>query len=131
MEIEVGEITITHLRSAEENKVIAIKRAEENAELARIAAEDAERALQKKAIELLAVIGKAIDNAAEKGKTSINFEWTNERPYSNGIKSEDWKKCSKYILTELESLGYRHYFYYYSDSWTRKSGKIGHGSISW
>jgi hypothetical protein len=131
MEVKVGENTITHLRSAKENNAIAVKRAEENAELARIATEDAERAAQEKAVTLLTIIGKAIDKAAEKGETSIFFNWTTERPYSNDIKIEDWEKCSKYFLPELEALGYKHNFYRYSDSWIRKSGKIAFGDISW
>ena len=129
---KVGEITITQLRSAEENRVIADAAAKRKAELARIEKEKRENEAKKRAVEvLLPAICEAINKKVEKGDVNLTLEWSKGQPKHYGISWTDWLECSKYILPIFEQLGYKHYEHYYSDSWVKKSGKNGYITFYW
>ena len=128
---KVGEITVTQLRPAEENRVIADTEAKRKAELARIEEERRESEAKKRAVELLPIICEAINKKAEKGDTSLTLEWSKGQPKHYGINWTDWLECSKYILPIFEQLGYKHYEHCYSDGWVKRSGKNGFITFFW
>ena len=135
---KVGEITVTQLRPAEENRVIADTEAKRKAELARIEeerreseAKKRESEAKKRAVELLPTICEAINKKAEKGDVNLTLEWSKGQPKHYGISWTDWLECSKYILPIFEQLGYKHYEHYYSDGWVKRSGKNGYITFYW
>ena len=128
---KVGEITVTQLRPAEENRVIADTEAKRKAELARIEEERRESEAKKRAVELLPTICEAINKKAEKGDVNLTLEWSKGQPKHYGISWIDWLECSKYILPIFEQLGYKHYEHYYSDGWVKRSGKNGYITFYW
>ena len=129
---KVGEITITQLRPAEENRVIADTEAKRKAELARIEKERRENEAKKRAVEiLLPTICEIINKEAEKGNSNLYLEWSKKQPKPYGISWRDWSECSEYILPIFEQLGYRYYKHCYSDSWVKNSGKNGYITFYW
>jgi hypothetical protein len=128
---KVGEITVTQLRPAEENRVIADTEAKRKAELARIEEERRESEAKKRAVELLPTICEAINKKAEKGDTSLTLTWLKKQSNPYGISWVNWLECSKYILPIFEQMGYKHYEHCYSDSWVKRSGKNGYIIFYW
>ena len=128
---KIGEITIAELRPASENNMIASVEAARKAELARIEAERKEREEKEKTMKVLAVIVEEINKAAETGAKVLSFNWTERRPKDNGVTWNDWLACSKHFKPILESAGYEISVHWYSDSWTRRSGKVGYAHIWW
>lgn len=117
---KVGEITIAELRPASENNMIAS-----------VEAERKEREEKEKTMRVLAVIVEEINKAAETGSMSLGFEWTEKRPSAHGVSWSEWLHLSKHFLPILESAGYTSTVHWYSDSWTRRSGKVGYAYIYW
>lgn len=128
---KVGEITVTCLRSAEENNAIASVEAARKAEIARIEKEREEQKAVEKTAELLAIIVEQINIAAEKGAFSVNFDWTEQVPTSNSVQWKDWEKYSNRFIPVLEKMGYKCYTHLYSQSWRYQSGRICYVSIHW
>lgn len=128
---KVGEITIAELRPASLNNSIATAEAERKAEIARIEAERKEREEKEQAVKVLTLLVEEINKTAETGATMLALDWTEKRPASHGIRWNDWLHLSKYFKPILESAGYTFCVHWYSDSWTRRSGKIGYAYIYW
>lgn len=128
---KVGEITIAELRPASENNAIATIEAERKAEIARLEAERKEREEKAKTMQVLAIIVDEINKAAESGAKMVSFNWTEKHPKDCGVDWHDWLNLSKHFKPILESAGYEVTAHWYSDSWTRRSGKIGYANIYW
>lgn len=126
---KVGEIVIAELRTAEENKEIAKKVNELKAEEERKREEERKQREQKRAEELLPIIVEKINNTALSGENCIEFTWFDNT--KTEITCYDWKIFRKNYQKYFEGLGYKIYDHYYSDSWRKKSGKIGYGVIYW
>ena len=128
---KVGEITITCLRSAEENNVIASVEAARKAEIARIEKEREEQEAMVKTAELLATLVEQINVAADKGAFCVDFDWTEGVPTSKNVQWKEWEKYSDKFIPVLEQMGYKCYTHWYSKSWRTRSGRIGYASIHW
>ena len=147
---KVGEIEIVSLRPACENKMIAEaewkrlveekRRKEEEErirkEKERIREEEEERKNAILAKEIIVKLAKAINAKAERGSTWLDLEWNDNKKYDcdnyTDISWYDFINTFKYTRPMLESAGYEvKDVYQYSTSWRRRSGKIGHVSISW
>jgi hypothetical protein len=132
---KVGEITITELRSARDNRVIANeanrlleekKRIEE--EKRRIAEEKKHRELLDRLDTIVPHIMRCINEAAKTGRKYLDFAWdTSKDSKSNGITWEEWKILKETFNSHFGSLGYRISDHEYSDSWKERSGKVGYG----
>ena len=128
---KIGEIDITCLRPAEENRAIASIEAERKAEIARIEKEREEQEAKVKTVKLLATLVEKINQAANKGEFSINFDWTENFPKSKDIEWKEWEMCSDKFIPILEQAGYKCYTHKYCSSWRTRSGRIAYASISW
>ena len=128
---KVGEITITELRSAKENKSIATKEQVRQAEIKRLEEERKEKERQEQAAKFLPKLVDRINSAAEKGNESICLLWREEETNPCGIEYCVLEKIYETIKSILESIGYSVYLHTYSKSWTTRSGKLGELTISW
>lgn len=145
---KVGEIVIAELRSASENKEIALiekarqeeeerKRKEEEErkkEEARLAEELKQKEEQEKAKSTLLLIIEAINATAEKGETVLSLDWHGGKDAETkyGFSIYQYNTCLKYFKSVLESAGYTvDEIYWYSTSWRYKSGRIGYAFINW
>lgn len=132
---KVGEITITELRSAKENRAISNEAQKLLAEKKRIEEEKKRIEKEKKRIETLKKlphIMECINKIAQNGQTTLYFEWYTSKNYtSNGVTWEEWKILKDTFNSHLGSLGYTMRDYEYSTAWQKKSNKLGYGSISW
>lgn len=129
---KVGEITITELRSAKENKAVADEAQKLIAEKKRIEEENKRRELLNRLQTLVPHIMELINDKAQRGGTSLDFEWRTSKNYkSNGVTWEEWNVIKKTFNSHLGSLGYSIREHEYSDSWKKQSGRIGYGWISW
>lgn len=136
---KVGEITITELRSARDNRVIANeanrlleekRRIEE--EKRRIEEEKKHRELLDRLDTIVPHIMRCINEAAKTGNKRLSFEWyTSKDSKSNGITWEEWKILKETFNSHFGSLGYRISDHEYSDGWKERNGKVGYGSITW
>lgn len=140
---KVGEIEIISLRPACENKMIAEAEQKRKETERKRKAEEEERRKEeearKNAILAKAVIvelTKAINKEAENGGTRLYLGWHNRAKYDTdnytNITWNDFINTFEYTRPLLESAGYKvGDIYQHSDSWRRRSGKIGYIHISW
>lgn len=139
---KVGEIVIAELRSANENKEIALieqarqeeeRRKKEEAE--RLAEELRIKEEREKAESTLLLIIEAINLTAAKGETILSLNWydgSNDAENKYGFSIYQYEVCLNYFQSILESAGYRvGEPYRYSSSWRYRSGKIGYAHIGW
>lgn len=126
---KVGEIIVTNLKTAEENKQIAEEVRALKAEEERRRKEERKQIEQKKAKELLPIIVEKINTTASLGNSTLTFEW------SENVKSEisfyDWNLFYEYYKDYFVGLGYKFNIHEYSKSWRERSGKIGYATIYW
>jgi hypothetical protein len=128
---KVGEITIAQVRTAEENKAIAIAEKARLDELARLAELQREQELMEKVAKIVSILIEEINQSAESGKCSLHFSWSQTQPCSHGVTWQEWDELVEKFTPILEQLGYKIYTDWYSSSWRAKSGKIGYASINW
>lgn len=129
---QVGEISFAQLRTAEENAKIAEDERARQAEEFRIAEEERKRAIREQAMGVCVKIADTINKAAEKGYSSKIYTWYDGKESYFDLNARDFVKMLPAIKEILVPLGYKiNDFYYYSDSWTRKSGKVGYITITW
>jgi hypothetical protein len=79
----------------------------------------------------LPILMSQVQEISLQGKRQIQFEWTERNPISNGLSIEQFKVIMRDAEDFLRHLGYKPYAYLYSESWRRRSGKVGYGSIEW
>ena len=128
---KVGEITITQVRTAEENRAIATAEAARLAELTRLAELQREQELMKKVAKVVPILMEEVNQSAEKGQRSLHFSWSQTQPCSHGVTWQEWDELVEKFTPIFEQLGYKVYTDWYSPSWRTKSGKIGYASIRW
>ena len=129
---KVGEITIAELRPASMNHAIAKAEQERLAEIRRIEAEEAERKRQARASKVLTKVVEAINNKSENGKEHLELAWRTDSNNAHGISASDWKAVGDIVSEILTSYGYEvRDPYWYTSSWTARSGKIGYVYIYW
>lgn len=129
---KVGEMTVAELRPASMNRSIAQAEKEKQEEEARIQKEREEAEKQVKATAILAKLIEAINCKAEQGGMCLSIDWTESNDSKQTISSHDWLMLhADYIDPILTSAGYKVSTHWYSDSWTRRSGKIGYVYIYW
>ena len=129
---KVGEITSVHLRTAEENKKIAIEEKARREEVARIQREEELRKNREKAFKISMEILEKINKLSDEGNTSLWLNWRTGTPSPLTVNFHSYDLLFPYIKEILCPLGYNLAEpYSYSASWTRKSGKIGYAWISW
>ena len=129
---KVGEIIVTELRPASLNAEITSAELARQAEIRAIEKAKRDKEDQMASAQVLAVLSEKMNAAAERGQHMIYLEWNrNSNPIKN-LSFDRWEHLVKnYIGDILKGLGYKIYSHEYSDSWKRKSGKIGHYSIHW
>lgn len=127
---KVGELTITQIRSAEENRKIAKAENERQAELKRIKEEKEEQEKIQKIQNFLPLIMEKIDKTAESGGYSLEILWMHGTK-NCGLGYWEFLSISQKIVSILENLGYSAHCHDYSASWTTRSGKEGYLYISW
>lgn len=129
---KIGEVTIAELKPASENKKIANEIFKQKQEELRIIKEKEEKEKQRIGMKILAHLTEEINKIANDGRTSFEINWTIKNPTNKEINWRDWMKASDdYVIPILESAGYCIRTHWYSDSWTRRSGKIGYIYVSW
>ena len=130
---KVGEITIAELRPASINRSIAQSENDRKKEEERIRKEREEAEKRQRASVILAKLIEAINEQADLGKFGLHLNWTTSNYDELLISDSDWLKCDHAANVDpiLEAAGYHVNTYWYSDSWTRRSGKIGYLHISW
>ena len=128
---KIGEINVVELRPASENRAIANAELARKAEEERIRKEQEEREKARIANEVLAKLVKAINDKSEIGGQYLHLEWRSLTK-SYGISFSEYCTAFDYIKPILESAGYDvRDIYFYSDSWTYRSGKLGYAYIWW
>lgn len=127
---KVGELTITQIRSAEENRKIAKAENERQAELKRIKEEKEEQEKIQKIQNFLPLVMEKIDKTAESGGYSLDILWMHGTK-NCGLSYWEFLGISQKIESILESLGYSVHCHNYSASWVTRSGKEGYLLISW
>ena len=82
---------------------------------------------------VLAKLIEAINRQADLGKFRLDLDWTTSNYDKLTISDSEWLSCDHVSNIDpiLESAGYKVSTYWYSDSWTRRSGKIGYLYIKW
>lgn len=128
---KVGEVSILELRSAEENRAIAKAEVERRQEAVRLAEEKKRHEVTVKCAELMPAVMEAINQAAENGETTLSLLWTKDHPTQLGLDFNEWSECKEMLASAFEKLGYKFWISQYSTSWTKRSGKVGWGSIGW
>ena len=130
---KIGEITIAELRPASMNRNIAQLEINRKNEEERLRKEREEAEKRQKASVILAKLIEAINEQADLGKLSFDLNWTTSNYDKLLISDSEWLSCDHATNIDpiLESAGYRISTYWYSDSWTRRSGKVGYLHISW
>ena len=137
MEIKIIGTTVgvVDLPSANEMKLIADMENERIQEQYRQRELKQERELQKQTEQALPQIVEAIKEASLSGKYYVSMVWTAENPTFCGMSVKNYTAIMQKLAPILTELGYKvdPTIYYYSDSWQRRSGKIGYQSrvISW
>lgn len=71
---------------------------------------------------------KAIEESARNGNDTLEHTWTYKDSTFYGIPIEDYEEVMKILAPIFEAVGYKvnSTIYYYSNSWQKKSGKIGY-----
>ena len=129
---KVGEMTITELRPASMNRSIAQEEKSRKEEEERIRKEREKAEKQEKATVLLAKLIEAINNKAEQGAMTLSIDWNESNDKKQIISSHDWLMLhADFIDPILTGAGYHVTTHWYSESWTRRSGKIGYVYIYW
>jgi ribosomal protein L11 methylase PrmA len=129
---KVGEMTITELRPASMNRAIAQDEKNRQEEEERIRKEREEAEKQVKASAVLVKLIEAINHKAEQGGMCLSIDWNESNDSKQMVSSHDWLMLhSDYIDPILTGAGYKVSTHWYSDSWTRRSGKIGYVYIYW
>lgn len=127
---KVGELTITEIRSAEENRQIAKAENERQAELKRIKEEQEEKEKIQRIQNFLPLVMEKIDKTAESGDYYLEILWMSGTK-NCGLGYWEFLSISQKIVSILKSLGYSAHCHDYSASWTTRSGKEGYLYISW
>lgn len=150
---QIGEITITGIRTAEENSMIAAEvrekekrekeererkeriEREEREKRARIEREEREKREKGEAMEFLVKkLIPIINEKAERGGQFIGLHWHEEKIKTEACGISYYSYCSyfKYFAEILRSMGYKvDPVHEYSQSWRTRSGKIGYAYIWW
>ena len=118
------EIAIVEFRPAALNRTIAEDKHKNQAQAM-------EQRMKETTEQMLFTFINLINKKADAGLTRIVFDWTEKHSTDQGISWMSWKNCGDRIIPILESAGYRIYTSWYSDSWRRKSGRVGWMSIDW
>ena len=129
---KVGEIIVTELRPASLNAEIMGIELARQAEIQAIEKAKRDKEDQLASAQILAVLSERMNTSAERGSGFIRLEWERNSNAIKGLSFERWEYLyEQYIGKILNDLGYTVSRYEYSDSWKRKSGKIGYYSIYW
>jgi hypothetical protein len=128
---KVGEVSVLELRSAEENRAIAEAEMARKQEVVRLVEEKKQCEATTKCAELIPAVMEAINKTAENGKTTLPLLWTKDHPTQFGLNFDEWSRCIEMLTLAFDKLGYKFFISLYSASWSKKSGKIGHGYIWW
>lgn len=129
---KVGEIIVTELRPASLNAEIMGIELARQAEIQAIEKAKRDKEDQLASAQVLAVLSERMNASAERGNSFIRLEWNHNSNPIKGLSFERWEYLlENYIGSILKELGYKIYSHEYSDSWKRKSGKIGYYSIYW
>lgn len=141
---QVGEITITNIRSAEENRRIAneVKEKEKKEKEERERQEAIEKKMREEkerqeAMEFLVnVLIPTINKEAEAGRQVLSLFWCESwcicKHENYGISYNAYKSYFKYFSQILNEMGYRvDPIHEYSQGWRNQSGKIGYAYIWW
>lgn len=122
---------VIEFKSAEENKKIAEAEKLRRAQVLEEQRKREQEEHKQRAMELIPHIIDAINCLAGQGETSLCIEWREKQKAPYNISSTDWLHSSSYIEPLLEKMGYRIVSHWYSESWQRRSGKIGYLYIYW
>ena len=139
---QIGEITITGIRTAEENRMIATevrekeaREKEERERIERIKREEQEKRAKEEAIKFLVeTLIPIINEKAEQGAEHPGFFWNEEKfkTEAYGVSYYSYRNYFKYFADILRSMGYKvDPIHEYSQSWRNRSGKIGYAYIWW
>ena len=124
-------MSVLEVRSAEENRAIAEAETARKQEVARLTEEKKQHEATAKCAELIPAVMEAINRAAENGATGLTLLWTKDHPTQFGLNFDEWSRCNEMLTLTFDKLGYKFCITEYSAPWTKKSGKIGWGSIWW